>query len=267
MDISTFRVKRSDTVDLTKIPTNAPKGISKSEARERVAQLTTELEELQYLLYADHHHKVLAVIQATDTGGKDGTIRNVFGACNPQGVRVTSFKAPSEDELAHDYLWRVHPEVPGTGELVVFNRSHYEDVLIVRVHDLVPPSRWKKRYQHIVDFERLLTDEGTTIVKFYLHISKGEQKERLQARLDDPTKNWKFAEGDLAERKRWDDYQAAFTDMLNSTSTSEAPWYVIPADNKWYRDLVVAEIMVQTLRGLDMTFPPAPPNLAGIVVE
>lgn len=267
MDISTFRVQPSDTVDLGKIDTAAPKGITKSEARERTDELTTELEQLQYLMWADGSQKVLAVIQATDTGGKDGTIRKVFGACNPQGVRVAAFKQPSETELAHDYLWRVHSQTPANGELVVFNRSHYEDVLIVRVHDLVPESRWKKRYGHIVDFERLLVDEGTTVVKFYLHISKDEQKARLQARLDDPTKNWKFAEGDLAERKRWDDYQAAFTDMLNSTSTDEAPWYVVPADNKWYRDLVVAEIMVQTLQGLDMAFPPAADNLADIVID
>ena len=239
----------------------------KSEGRATVEALAEELDGLQDLFLADRRFKMLVILQGTDTSGKDGTIRGVFGRMSALGVHTVGWKAPHAAELAHDYLWRVHAQVPGTGELVVFNRSHYEDVLIVRVHDLVPPSRWKKRYQHIVDFERLLTDEGTTIVKFYLHISKGEQKERLQARLDDPTKNWKFAEGDLAERKRWDDYQTAFTDMLNSTSTSEAPWYVVPADNKWYRDLVVAEIMVQTLRGLDMAFPPAPENLAGIVVE
>jgi len=267
MDISKFRVKHSDTVDLTDISTTAPDDIDKSSARKRTAKLTAELEELQYLLYADASQKVLAVIQATDTGGKDGTIRNVFGACNPQGVHVAAFKAPSADELAHDYLWRVHAHTPANGELVVFNRSHYEDVLVVRVHDLVPEDRWKRRYDHIVDFERMLTDEGTTVVKFYLHISKDEQKRRLQARLDDPSRNWKFAEGDLVERKKWDDYQAAFTDMLNRTSTATAPWYVVPADNKWYRDLVVAEIMVQTLRSLKMSFPPCVENIADIVIE
>ena len=249
----------------------AVKDLDKDERKKRAEAMLEEnrreLAEAQELLYADGSHSVLIVFQAMDAAGKDGTIRNVLSGLNPAGIQVSSFKAPAGAEAAHDYLWRVHQVCPPKGHIGVFNRSHYEDVLIVRVHDLVPPSRWKKRYQHIVDFERLLTDEGTTIVKFYLHISKGEQKERLQARLDDPTKNWKFAEGDLAERKRWDDYQTAFTDMLNSTSTSEAPWYVIPADNKWYRDLVVAEVMVQTLRGLDMKFPPAPPNLADIVVE
>ena len=248
-------------------PTTAPDDLSKSDGKERTAELLTKLEELQYLLHADGKQKVLAVIQATDTGGKDGAIRKVFGACNPQGVRVVPFKAPSEDELAHDYLWRVHAETPRSGELVVFNRSHYEDVLVVRVHDLVPKERGERRYDHIVDFERLLTDEGTTIVKFYLHITKDEQKRRLQARLDDPTKNWKFAEGDLEERKHWDDYQAAFTDMLDRTSTEHAPWYVVPADNKWYRDLVVAQIMVETLQGLDMSFPPCVDDIGGIVIE
>jgi len=267
MDISKFRVHHGDEVDLSKIHTGAPDDESKGDAKETTAGLLADLEELQYLLWADGNQKVLVVIQATDTGGKDGTIRKVFGACNPQGVRVASFKAPTPDELAHDYLWRVHAQTPASGELVLFNRSHYEDVLVVRVHGLVPEERWRKRYDHIVDFERMLVDEGTTIVKLYLHISKDEQRERLQARLDDPTKNWKFAEGDLAERKRWDDYQAAFAEMLTRTSRSDAPWYVVPADNKWYRDLVVAEIMVQTLRGLDMSYPPAPEGLADIVVE
>lgn len=267
MEISQFRVRPGSIVDLAAIDTTAPAHLEKSEGTARTADLTAELEQLQYLLHADGRQKVLAVIQATDTGGKDGTIRNVFGACNPQGVRIATFKAPSEVELAHDYLWRVHAQTPASGELVVFNRSHYEDVLIVRVHDLVPPDRWKKRYGHIVDFERLLVDEGTTVVKFYLHISKAEQKRRLQARLDDPTKNWKFAKGDLEERKFWDDYQLAFTEMLERTSTESAPWFVVPADNKWYRDLVVSEIMVQTLRSLDMAFPPAADDLDSIVID
>jgi PPK2 family polyphosphate:nucleotide phosphotransferase len=218
-------------------------------------------------MFADGRPKVLVVVQATDTGGKDGMVRKVFGPLNPQGVRVAYFKAPTEIELAHDYLWRVHAQVPAAGELVVFNRSHYEDVLIVRVHDLVPEKRWRKRYDHILAFEQMLADEGTTIVKFFLHISKDEQAERLRDRLADPTKNWKFNEGDLTERKYWDDYQKAYQDMVNLTSRRHAPWYVIPADNKWYRDLVVAEVMRSTLGDLDMSFPKATVDPAAIEID
>ncbi|MEM9135674.1 MAG: PPK2 family polyphosphate kinase, partial [Actinomycetota bacterium] len=210
--------------------------------------------------------RVLVVLQAMDAGGKDGTIRRVFEGVDPSGVKVAAFKRPTEAELAHDYLWRVHPHVPGDGELVIFNRSHYEDVLVVRVMDIVPKSRWKKRYDHIRAFEQLLADEGTTIIKLFLHISKDEQRERLQARLDEPDKNWKFEEGDLVPRARWDDYQEAFTDALTETSTEDAPWYVIPADRKWYRNLVVSEILIQSLEGLDMTYPEAAPDIAEMVI-
>lgn len=217
-------------------------------------------------MWAEHQHRVLVVIQATDTGGKDGTIRHVFDGTNPQGVKVASFKKPTEEELRHDYLWRVHSEVPGSGEITIFNRSHYEDVLVVRVHDIVPKERWSKRYDHINDFERLLADEGTTIVKIFLHISKDEQKQRLQDRLDEPDKNWKFALGDLAERERWDDYQEAFTAMLERTSQPWAPWYVVPANNKRFRNLVISHLMVNTLRSLDMEWPEAEEGLKDIVI-
>ena len=181
-------------------------------------------------------------------------------------MRVAAFKKPNDDELAHDYLWRVHRHVPGDGELVIFNRSHYEDVLVVRVMDLVPKKRWSKRYDHIVNFEQMLADEGTTIVKIFLHISKNEQRERLQARLDEPEKNWKFDKGDLVPRARWDDYQEAFEDAITATSTDDAPWYVVPADRKWYRNLVISEIIIQTLEGLDMSYPEAEPDIANITI-
>ncbi|MCB0074803.1 MAG: polyphosphate kinase 2 family protein, partial [Caldilineaceae bacterium] len=195
------------------------------------------------------------------------TIRHVFDGVNPQGVKVASFKKPTPEELAHDYLWRIHKQTPGDGEIVIFNRSHYEDVLVVRVHNLVPPDIWGKRYEHIRAWEKMLADEGTTILKFFLHISKEEQKERLQARLDEPEKHWKFSSADLAERKRWDDYQAAYEAMLTKTSTDYAPWYIVPANRKWYRNLVISKVIIDTLEGLNMTYPPAEPGLDQIVID
>jgi PPK2 family polyphosphate:nucleotide phosphotransferase len=242
-------------------------GLDKAEGRERLGPLTERLEELQELLWAESKHKMLVVLQAMDTGGKDGTIRHVFDGVNPQGVKVASFKKPTARELAHDYLWRVHPHTPGSGEIVIFNRSHYEDVLVVRVHDLVPKRVWNRRYEQINDFERLLAEEGTTILKFFLHISKSEQKERLQARLDEPDKNWKFAKGDLDERALWDDYQQAYEDVLSNTSTKTAPWYIIPGDQKWFRNLLISQILVDTLDGLDMRYPEAEEGLDGIVIQ
>ena len=241
--------------------------IDKDEGKELIDQLNDRLEELQELLYADGRHRLLVVLQATDTGGKDGTISSVFDGVNPLGVKVASFKRPTEQELAHDYLWRVHPHVPGNGEIVIFNRSHYEDVLVVRVHGLVPEERWRRRYQQIADFERLLVEEGTTIVKFFLHISKDEQKARLQARLDDPSKHWKFALGDLEERKLWDQYQEAFEEAISQTSTDQAPWYVVPANRKWYRDLVVAQVLIETLEKLDLQYPTSKEDLTGVVID
>jgi len=239
---------------------------AKKAGKQRLEELNGRLEALQELLYAEGRRRVLVVLQATDTGGKDGVIRHVFDGVNPQGVKVASFKKPTPLELAHDYLWRVHPHVPGDGEITIFNRSHYEDVLVVRVHSLVSEQQWRLRYDHINDFERMLAEEGTTILKFFLHISKEEQAERLQARLDDPAKHWKFSLGDLEERTRWNAYQAAFEEALSRTSTPWAPWYVVPADRKWYRNLVVASVLVQTLEGLGMEFPPPEDDLTGVVV-
>jgi PPK2 family polyphosphate:nucleotide phosphotransferase len=242
-------------------------GGDKDEGKTHLDDLTDRLEELQELLYAEGKHKVLIVLQAMDTGGKDGTIRHVFEGVNPAGVRVASFKKPTPQELAHDYLWRVHAQTPGNGQITIFNRSHYEDVLVVRVHGLVEEAVWSRRYDHINDFERLLADEGTTIRKFFLHISREEQAERLRARLDDPSKHWKFSLGDLAERERWDDYTAAYEEVLSRTSTPWAPWFVVPADRKWYRNLIVASVLVETLESLQMDYPPAEDDLGGVVIR
>ena len=239
----------------------------KEAGKAALKDLNRQLEALQELFYADGRHRLLVVLQATDTGGKDGTIRAVFEGVNPVGVKVASFKQPTPPELAHDYLWRVHPRVPGNGEITIFNRSHYEDVLVVRVRELVPPDRWQRRFDHIRAFEQLLADEGTTIVKFFLHISKEEQRERLQARIDDPSKHWKFSLGDLDERKRWDLYQEAYEEAISRTSTALAPWFVIPANRKWYRNLVVARILIETLERLDLRYPPAEADLTGLIVE
>jgi len=226
---------------------------------------TKRLEALQELLYADQRHKVLIVLQGMDTSGKDGTIRLIFDRTNPVGVKVASFKRPSTNELAHDYLWRVHGQTPGNGEIVIFNRSHYEDVLVVRVDALVPEARWQKRYQHIVDFERMLVDEGTTVLKFFLHISKDEQKQRLEERLADREKLWKFDKADLAVRAKWDAYQNAYEDALARTSSAHAPWYVVPANKKWYRNLVISDVIIQRMESLVLRYP-APQDLAGITV-
>ena len=199
---------------------------------------------------------MLIVVQAMDTGGKDGAIEHVFSGVNPQGCDVTSFKQPTHVEAAHDFLWRVHAAAPRQGMIGIFNRSHYEDVLVVRVHDLVPKHVWSKRYEHINRFEQLLTDSGTTVIKFFLHISKGEQKDRLQSRLDDPKKHWKFDPGDLKERAHWDDYQSAYEDVLRKCSTAAAPWYIVPSDHKWFRNWVISDTIVRTLRKLNPQYPP-----------
>ncbi len=230
-------------------------------------QLSGQLAQLQNVLYAEGKHKVLVVLQAMDTGGKDGVIRRVFSGVNPQGVRVANFKAPTAEELSHDFLWRVHQHVPSTGMIHVFNRSHYEDVLITRVHGLIDDTTAKRRFRQINDFEAMLIDEGTIILKFYLHISKAEQKRRLQDRLDDPAKNWKFNAGDIDERARWDDYQRVYQEALNATSSPHAPWFVVPADRKWIRDVYVSSVIVHTLAGLGMQYPAAPSGLAGVVIK
>jgi len=267
-EMERYRVKPGETIHLDKInpaETSEYPG-DKDEALKDTRKLIERLEALQELLYAEHRHRLLIVLQAMDTGGKDGVIRRVFEGVNPQGVRVANFKAPTPEELDHDYLWRVHKHTPARGEIVIFNRSHYEDVLVVRVHGLVPEEVWQRRYEHINHFERLLVDEGTTILKFFLHISKEEQKRRLQARLDDPTKHWKFNLKDLEERQRWDDYMAAYEDVLNKTSTHYAPWYVIPADKKWYRDYCIARILVQTLEDFNMQYPRLEQDPKSIVI-
>ncbi|MFQ5578018.1 MAG: polyphosphate kinase 2 family protein [Anaerolineae bacterium] len=227
----------------------------KKAGRKQLLALNRELETLQELLYAEHKHKVLVVLQAMDAGGKDGTVRHVFDGVNPQGVRVVSFKKPTPNELAHDYLWRVHRQVPGKGEIVIFNRSHYEDVLIVRVLNLVPPEVWSKRYDHINHFERMLADEGTTILKFYLNIGLDEQLQRFQARLDEPHKHWKFNPDDLKQRQRWPQYMQAYEEAIAKTSTPWAPWYIVPANRKWYRNLVVGTLITGALKGLAMSYP------------
>ncbi len=267
VDSSPYLVAPGAPVALDAWPTDDKGDIERADAEARTRVLNDRLEELQELLYAEGRHKVLVVIQATDTGGKDGTIRHVFDKVNPQGVKVASFKRPTDEELGHDYLWRVHHHTPRSGELTVFNRSHYEDVLVVRVHDIVPEARWSRRYEHINAFERLLADEGTTIVKLFLHISKEEQRERLQSRVDSPHKHWKFDPGDLRERDHWDAYQEAYRVMLERTSTEHAPWYVIPADRKWFRNLLVSEILVATLEALDMAFPEPEAGIEGLVIE
>ena len=231
----------------------APDDKKKTEAT--FSALDDQLFGLQERLYAEHEQSLLVVLQAMDTAGKDGTIKHVFGGLNAVGVRVAAFKAPTEDELAHDFLWRIHPRTPGQGEVGVFNRSHYEDVLVVRVHDIVPKKVWHARYGHIKSFEQALQEKGTRIVKIYLHISKAEQARRLQARLDDSTKQWKFNPGDLEERKLWDDYMQAYEDAINETTTDAAPWYVIPANRKWYRNWAVSRILIETLEEMNPQYP------------
>jgi PPK2 family polyphosphate:nucleotide phosphotransferase len=267
MQGSDFIVSPGTTLRLRSIdPSQRGEYQDKEEAEKDLAKNLAELAEYQEVLYAQGKHALLIVLQAMDTGGKDGTIRHVMTAFNPQGCTVANFKVPTAEELAHDFLWRVHKHVPGRGQIVVFNRSHYEEVLVVRVHNLVPPEVWWHRYEHINNFEKLLADSGVTIRKFFLYISKEEQRERLQARLDNPDKHWKFNAGDLKERGHWDDYIAAYEDALNKTSTPWAPWYVIPADRKWYRNLVVSQILRETLAGLDLAYPAAQAGLEEIVI-
>jgi PPK2 family polyphosphate:nucleotide phosphotransferase len=268
VDTDRFLVAPGSTVDLgDRDPRDTADFTGhKDDGTEALDGLTGQLEDLQNLLYADGRHRLLVVLQAMDTGGKDGAIRHVFRHTNPQGVHVASFKRPTEVDLAHDFLWRVHPHVPGDGMISIFNRSHYEDVLVVRVHDLVPEPRWQRRYDHIVDWEQMLADEGTTIRKFFLHISKEEQAERLQSRLDTPEKRWKFEQGDLAEREHWDDYLTAYEEMLSRTSTADAPWYVIPADRKWFRNLAMSQVLVDTLDGLGLSYPEPDEGIEDIVV-
>ena len=241
---------------------------SGDKARDKAAveALALELDTLQNLFYADRRFKLLVVLQGTDTSGKDGTIRGVFGQMSALGVHTVGWKAPTEPERAHDYLWRIHAQVPSAGEVTIFNRSHYEDVLVPHVNGWITPEQTKQRYAHINDFERLLTETGTVVCKFLLHISKDEQKTRLQERLDDPTKNWKFAAGDLEVRKQWPTYQQAYSDAIAATGTPWAPWTIVPADSKTHRNLMIATVLKKTLEGLKLRYPPADPALKNIKV-
>jgi PPK2 family polyphosphate:nucleotide phosphotransferase len=254
---SPYLVKPGSRLKLRKRPTDETGPFKdKEEAEPAIVKNLQKLDELQEELYAEGKHAILIVFQAMDAGGKDGAIEHVFSGLNPQGCTVTGFKVPTPLELSHDYLWRVHARVPPKGMIGIFNRSHYESVLVERVKGLVPKDVWSRRFDHINAFEKLLTDEGVTILKFFLHISKEEQKERMQARLDDPTKRWKFNPKDLDERKLWDDYMAAYEEALNRCSTPYAPWFVVPADRKWFRNWAVSDTLVRALEKLDMKFPP-----------
>jgi PPK2 family polyphosphate:nucleotide phosphotransferase len=241
--------------------------LTKRSSKSVLADLHKELAELQQLLWADGSRSLLVVLQAMDTGGKDGTIRKVFSGVNPQGVNVYGFGVPSEIERSHDYLWRVHQRAPADGRIAIFNRSHYEDVLVVRVVNLAPEGVWSKRYDHIRDFEAMLTDEGTKIVKIMLNISKEEQKERLLARLADPSKNYKFNPSDLDSRRQWDDYMEAYQDAIERTSTVDSPWFVVPADRKWYRNLIVASILVDALKSMNLSYPTTDLDLGSITID
>jgi len=255
---SPYLVEPGKRIKLNKIVTDdTGKFTDKQEGKDATDLNLRKLDELQEVLYAQAKYSVLIVLQAMDAGGKDGTIESIFSGVNPQGCAVTSFKAPSLLDLSHDYLWRVHSACPARGMIGIFNRSHYEDVLIARVKKLVPKSVWSNRYRHINEFERMLADEGTTIIKFYLHISKKEQNERMKARLADAKKRWKFNPADIVEGKRWDDYMDAFEDTLTECSTKHAPWYVVPSDHKWYRNWVVSDVIVRTMKKLDLKYPEA----------
>ena len=257
MDLKKYRLKPGRSLRLRDWDPDDASGYKpgKAKALDELQALRERLDGLQNLLYAEHKHKLLIVLQGMDTSGKDGTIRHVFAGVNPQGVSVVRFQEPTQKELDHDYLWRVHPYTPGKGEMVIFNRSHYEDVLVVRVHDLVPAKLWKKRYRQICDFEHMLVEEGTTILKFFLHISRQEQRERLLERIKDASKRWKFNMTDVKERELWPKYVKAYEDALEMTSTEWAPWHIVPANRKWYRNLVVSTAIVESLEALKMDFP------------
>ena len=261
-----YIVKPSSKIHLDYIDPGDTSGFdgNKKDGEEAIDEFLSKLDSLQELLYAEHKHKILLVLQGMDTSGKDGTIRRVFEGVNPEGVRVAHFGIPSEEETDHDYLWRFHKRVPGKGEIVLFNRSHYESVLVERVHGLVPESVWSKRYRQLVDFEKMLSEEGTTIVKFFLHIDKKEQLKRFQDRLKDPTKHWKFSRLDYNERAYWNDYMRAYEDALERTSTDFAPWYVVPSNHPWFRDLVVSGVVVGALDSLGMRYPKLDRDKAGL---
>jgi PPK2 family polyphosphate:nucleotide phosphotransferase len=251
-----FRVKPGNNINLDDIDADfKPADLDSEEAAHQLERSTEKIRDLQHLMYAEDRRSLLVVLQGRDAAGKDGTIRRVFGPMNPQGCRVTSFKVPSKMEAAHDFLWRCHFAAPKRGMVGIFNRSHYEDVLVVRVHDLVLKKIWSKRYDHINAFERLLADSGTVILKFYLHIDREEQLERFKKRIDNPKKNWKISDADYSERPYWDEYTRAFEEAISKCSTGDAPWFVIPANRKWFRNLAIADIVADTMESLKMLFP------------
>ena len=264
----THKIQPNSTFNIHDLPTDGKTFFpDRDQAEAEFKNGRKQLAELQSRLYAEGKQKLLVVFQAMDAGGKDSGIRKVFSGVNPQGVVVSSFKVPSKEELAHDFLWRIHNRVPGTGKIGVFNRSHYEDVLVVRVHDIVPETVWRPRYEQINQFEKLLHDTGTRILKFFLHISKDEQKERFQDRLDFPEKNWKFSVDDLRKRTYWNDYMDAYQEMMQQCSTEHAPWYAIPANQKWYRNWAIMNDILSTLKEMDPQYPPPEDDIEGIVVE
>jgi PPK2 family polyphosphate:nucleotide phosphotransferase len=264
--IDELRVHPGDKLVLSKRPTRQTFGLTKDQALDELGVTKDRLNVLQQRLYAEHQRSVLLVVQAMDAAGKDGTIRAVFSGLNPSGVPVTGFKAPGGPEAQHDYLWRIHHALPERGQIGVFNRSHYEDVLVVRVKQLAADSVWKRRFRHINDFEQMLTDEGTTVIKCFLHVSKEQQAARLQQRLDDPEKNWKFRRGDLDDRALWPKFQQAYQDALRQTSTKAAPWFVVPADSNSRRNLSVAKILLQALERLDPKVPAPEPGLEDVTI-
>ena len=264
-----YLVKPKTKIDLNKISTDHYEGYlgTKEQAVELTKMMNLELDKLQKIQNAEKKHKILIIFQGLDASGKDGAIRNVFGSVNPSGVYVAHFGAPTSTELSYDFLWRIHKKVPAKGEIVIFNRSHYEDVLIVRVQNLMPENIWKNRFEHINNFEKMLSDEGTTILKFYLHISYEEQRKRLQTRVDNPEKHWKIDPQDFKDREKWGDYINAYNDVLQLTSTDYAPWFVIPSDKKWYRDLIITSILTDKLRKMKMKYPPSKFDYTGYVVK
>lgn len=255
MDIDKLRARPGGQFRVENFATDDTHGVSKAKAERALNSHVEKLAALHDLLYAEHKRALLIVLQGMDAAGKDGTIKHVMSGVNPQGCFVTSFKQPSAPELDHDFLWRVHAAVPGKGTIGIFNRSHYEDVLVARVHGLVPKDVWKKRYEAINDFERILTDSNVHVIKFFLHMSSAEQEKRFMARLTDPRKNWKASAADFSERKYWHDYQAAYQDAIAKCTTRDAPWYVIPSDHKWFRNFAVGEIIIETLSSLKMKYP------------
>jgi PPK2 family polyphosphate:nucleotide phosphotransferase len=260
-----FRVKPGDRIRLKDFdPEFSGKRENKNLALREIEKLQKRIHELQFQLYAEAKHSLLICLQAPDAGGKDGVVRHVFGAMNPQSCRVVSFKQPTTEERSHDFLWRIEHQTPKRGEVVIFNRSHYEDVLVVRVHNLVPKKNWSKRYKQINDFEERLVASRTQILKFFLHISKKEQLERFKQRLEDPARQWKISDTDYVEREYWKDYQAAYEDAINNCSTDEAPWFVIPSNHKWFRNLAISQIIVEAMENLGMKFPEPTVNIAEI---